>query len=85
MTVLTYCNCYIMYFQYFVLERSRDKYTVTLHRVILSVYLYERARLHSCFHYLWRNDFMIIVRSMGIDLLFMHHQLLSKIIHFFSL
>ena len=34
MTVLTYCNCYIMYFQYFVLERSRDKYTVTLHRVI---------------------------------------------------
>ena len=58
MTVLTYCNCYIMYFQYFVLERSRDKYTVTLHRVILSVYLYEQARLHSCFHYLWRNDFM---------------------------
>ena len=58
MTVFTYCNCYIMYFQYFVLERSRDKYTVTLHRVILSVYLNEQARLHSCFHYLWRNDFM---------------------------
>ena len=66
MTVLTYCNCYIIYFfQYFVLERSRDKYTVTLHMAILSVYLYEQARLHSCFHNLWRNDFMITSKIEG--------------------
>ena len=65
MTVLTYCNCYIMYFQYFFLERSRDKYTVALQRVILSVYLYEQARLHSCFNYLWRNNFMITSKIDG--------------------
>ena len=66
MTVLTYCNCYIMYFfQYFVLERSSEKYTVTLHRVILSVYLYEQASLHSCFYNLWRNDFTITSKIEG--------------------
>ena len=55
-----------VFFNTLSLKRSRDKYTVTFHRVILSVYLYEQASLHSCFHNLWRlNDFTITSKIEG--------------------
>ena len=42
----------------FVLERSRDKYTVTLHGIKLSVSLYSQVRLHFSLHNLSRKIIM---------------------------